>query len=63
MFKDIAIKNWIIIFGLIAAIVIILGLIFQISFQQMIGIILITVILVVSALFFRFIGEKKTSNN
>ncbi|MGD9534351.1 MAG: hypothetical protein AB7V56_11350 [Candidatus Nitrosocosmicus sp.] len=63
MFKDIAIKNWIIIFGLVAAIVIILGLVFQISFQQMIGIILITVILVVSALFFRFIGEKKNSNN
>ncbi len=55
------IKKWIPIFGIISLIVIIIGVIFHSSFPQIISSIVVSVLLIFSAMFFRSVGRDRES--
>ncbi|MDQ6723548.1 MAG: hypothetical protein M3Z01_04705 [Thermoproteota archaeon] len=55
------IKKWIPIFGIISLIVIIIAVIFHSSFPQIISSIIVSVLLIFSAMFFRSVGRDRES--
>lgn len=55
------IKKWIPIFGIVSLIVIIIGVIFHSSFPQIISSIIVSVLLIFSAMFFRSVGRDRES--
>jgi len=64
--KNDLIKKWIPIIGIVSIIVLTTGVIFGISIPQLISSIIVSVFLILSALFFRSVGrdrENKKSNS
>jgi purine-cytosine permease-like protein len=57
--KNDVIKKWIPILGIVTIIVLTLGIIFGISITQIISSILVSVLLIFSALFFRSVGRDR----
>ncbi|MER5174367.1 MAG: hypothetical protein ABJB76_10775 [Candidatus Nitrosocosmicus sp.] len=55
------IKKWIPIFGIVSLIVIIIGVVFHSSFPQIISSIIVSVLLIFSAMFFRSVGRDRES--
>jgi uncharacterized membrane protein YfcA len=55
------IQKWIPIFGIVSIIVVIIGIIFQSSFPQIISSIIVSVLLIFSAMFFRSVGRDRES--
>ncbi len=55
------IKKWIPIFGIVSLIVIIIGVVFHSSFPQIISSIIVSVLLILSAMFFRSVGRDRES--
>ncbi len=58
--KDI-LKKWIPIFVIVSLIVLIMGLIFHSSFPQIISSIVVSVLLIFSAMFFKYVGRDRES--
>ncbi len=55
------IKKWIPIFGIVSLIVIIIGVVFHSSFPQIISSIVVSVLLILSAMFFKSVGRDRES--
>ncbi len=55
------IKKWLPLFGIVSLIVIIIGVIFHSSFPQVISSIIVSVLLIFSAMFFRSVGRDRES--
>jgi hypothetical protein len=59
--KNDIIKKWLPVFGLVFIVVLTIGLIFGSSFPQIVSSIVVSVLLVLSAMFFRSVGRDRES--